>query len=54
MEDGKIQFAIHETMVAGNLADLLTSIRAVGNEPINNGGNSYPPLATSGATISTK
>jgi len=54
VEDGKVQFAIRETMVAGNLADLLTSIRGVGDESVNYGGHAFPAVAAGGATISTK
>ncbi len=54
VENGKVQFPIAETMIAGNFAELLTSIRAIGSESINYGGHAYPALATTGVTISTK
>ena len=54
VEDGAIRFPIHETMVAGNLRELLTSIRAIGSTSVNYGGHAYPALAASGVTISTK
>jgi PmbA protein len=54
VEDGEIRHAIQETMVAGNFADLLQSIRAVGSAAVNYGGHRFPAVATSGATVSTK
>ncbi|MEY2425263.1 MAG: PmbA protein [Actinomycetota bacterium] len=54
VENGKVQFPINETMIAGNFATLLTTIRAIGSESVNYGGYSFPALAASGVTISTK
>ena len=54
VEDGQVRHAIQETMIAGNFADLLQSIRAVGSAAVNYGGHRFPAVATSGATISTK
>jgi PmbA protein len=54
VEDGQVKHAIQETMIAGNFADLLQSIRAVGSTAVNYGGHSFPAVATTGATISTK
>jgi PmbA protein len=54
VEDGQVRHAIQETMIAGNFADLLQSIRAVGSTSVNYGGHRFPAVATSGATISTK
>ncbi len=54
VEHGKVQFAINETMIAGNFADLLKSVRAIGSESVNYGGHAFPALAASGVTISTK
>lgn len=54
VEDGQIRHATQETMVAGNLADLLRSIRLVGDTTVNYGGHRFPAVATTGATISTK
>jgi PmbA protein len=54
VEDGKVQHAINETMVAGNFAEMLKSIRAVGSEKVNYGGDALPAIAASGVTISTK
>ena len=54
VEDGEIRHPIHETMIAGNLAELLKDIRAVGSESVNYGGHSYPAVAAGGVTISRK
>jgi PmbA protein len=54
VEDGKVQHAINETMVAGNFAQLLKSIRAIGSEKVNFGDDAVTAIATSGVTISTK
>ena len=54
VENGKIQFPINETMIAGNFASLLKAIRAIGSEAVNYGGYAFPALAASGVTISTK
>lgn len=54
VEDGTVRFPISETMIAGNFAQLLQSVRAIGSESVNYGGHAFPALAASGATISTK
>lgn len=54
VENGKIQFPINETMIAGNFCELLRSIRAIGSTSVNFGGHAFPAVATTGVTISTK
>jgi PmbA protein len=54
VEDGKVQFAINETMIAGNFAELLKNIRAIGSSAVNFGSRSYPAIAVTGVTISRK
>ncbi len=54
VEDGKVQFPINETMIAGNFVELLQSIRGIGSESVNYGGHAFPALSVSGVTISTK
>jgi PmbA protein len=54
IEDGEIRHALSETMVTGNLQDLLRNIRAVSREQVNFGDHAYPYLAASGVTISAK
>ena len=54
VEDGKVQHAVNETMVAGNFAQLLQSIRAIGSDKVNFGDDALAAIAASGVTISTK
>ena len=54
VEDGKVQHAISETMIAGNFAQMLQSIRAIGSEKVNFGNDAVTALAANGVTISTK
>ena len=54
VEDGKIVHPITETMIAGNFASALESIKAVSRESLDFGPARYPWVATSGITISTK
>jgi PmbA protein len=54
IEGGEIRHALSETMVTGNLQDLLRNIRAVSREQVNFGDHAYPYLASSGMTISAK
>lgn len=52
IEDGKIQFPISETMVSGNLAEMLLSVQDVSRESINFGTSRFPWLRISGITAS--
>jgi len=54
IEGGEIRHALSETMVTGNLQELLRNIRAVSREQVNFGDHAYPYLAASGVTISAK
>ena len=54
VEDGKVQHAVNETMVAGNFAEMLKAIRAIGSEQVNFGSDAVTAIAASGVTISTK
>jgi PmbA protein len=54
VEDGRVRFPVNETMIAGNFADLLLNVRAIGDTAVNFGGSAFPALAASGVTISTK
>jgi len=54
VEDGRIQFPLVETMVSGNLQNLLLDIKGLSRESINFGGHQYPFLAAGGVTISGK
>ena len=52
VEDGAIRYPLIETMVSGNLQDLLMNIRGVSSEAIDFGSGACPYLAASGVTIS--
>lgn len=54
IEDGEIKYALIETMVAGNMQDLVQNIRAISCESVNFGDCQYPYLAASGVTISSE
>lgn len=54
IEDGEIRHALDETMVSGNFQQLLKNIHAVSRESVNFGDSSYPFVAASGVTISSK
>jgi PmbA protein len=54
IEDGRVRFPINETMVAGNFASALEQITGISREVIDSGYQSYPWLATTGITVSTK
>jgi len=52
IEDGKIQYPISETMVSGNLVELLKNIEAVSTELVHFGGSASPWVKASGITVS--
>lgn len=54
VEDGEIRHALEETMVSGNFQELLKDIHAVSQEYVDFGSASYPFVAASGVTISSK
>ncbi len=54
IEDGRIAHALEETMVSGNLQELLANIHAVSQEHVNFGDSCYPYIAASGVMISSK
>jgi len=54
VEDGRVLHALDETMVSGNFQELLQNIHAVSREYVNFGNSSYPFVAASGVTISSK
>jgi PmbA protein len=51
IEDGKILYPLAETMISGNLRDLLLSIRAISKETVDSGGARLPTIAAGGVTI---
>ena len=54
IEDGRIVRPVGETMIAGNVASLFSSIRAISKESVDYGSAILPWLLSSGVTISGK
>ncbi len=54
IEDGKITQAVTETMISGNLADMLRQLRGISRETVKDGSSVIPYLAVDGITISGK
>lgn len=54
IENGKIGPALSETMIAGNLADMLNHLRAISSEQVMDGMSVLPYMAFDGITISGK
>ncbi|HUN40171.1 MAG TPA: TldD/PmbA family protein [Acetobacteraceae bacterium] len=52
IEDGVVRHALRETMISGNLQDLMPRIRALSRETVNSGGTEVPAIAAGGITIS--
>ena len=54
IEDGQIKGAVSETMINGNLADILKNIIAISKETVADGTSVLPYIAVSGVTVSGK
>jgi len=54
IENGQLGPAVSETMISGNLAGMLNSIRGISRETMEDGSSSLPWLAVDGITISGK
>ncbi len=54
IENGKIGRAVTETMISGNLANVLLNIRAISRETIGDGTTVVPYIASDGVVISGK
>lgn len=54
IRDGKITDAVSETMVSGNLLEMLNNVSGIGRGAICDGGNAIPFAAFNGITISGK
>lgn len=52
IKDGKIGSAVSETMIAGNLADMLGRVEGISKETVEDGAMSLPWMAVGGITIS--
>lgn len=54
IEDGKLTKALSETMVSGNLADMLMNLKDLSSEQLEDGGMAVPYAAFEGITITGK
>ena len=54
IENGEIKYPVSETMVAGNLKEMLKAVSGISKERVNNGTSVTPWIAFSGVTISGK
>ena len=54
IEEGEIRHPLSETMIAGNLVDLLMQLQDISTERINFGSSIIPWLRFSGVTVSGK
>ncbi|MCR5278696.1 MAG: TldD/PmbA family protein [Lachnospiraceae bacterium] len=54
VEDGEIKGAVSETMINGNLADMLNNIVAISKETLSDGSGNAPYIAIDGVVISGK
>jgi PmbA protein len=54
IEDGEIQYPINETMITGNLVEMLMNIKQISKERVNPGYQIYPWIKFGGVTISGK
>jgi len=52
IENGKIKYPISETMISGNIFQMLNNIKDISKETINDGSSIYPWIQFSGLTIS--
>ena len=54
IEDGKLVHALTETMISGNVAQMLQNVRAISSETLKDGVCSLPFIAFEGVTVSGK
>lgn len=54
IENGKIMYPVTETMIAGNLVDILANVKEISSERVDFGEGIIPYLWTTGVTISGK
>ncbi len=54
IENGKIAKALNETMISGNVTDMLMDLRAISSDVLYDGSNAIPYMAFNGVTISGK
>ena len=51
IEGGQVRYPLAETMISGNLRDLLLAIRDISKDTVNFGSAEYPTIAAGGVTI---
>lgn len=54
IENGEIRYPVSETMVAGNIKEMLNSVKSISAETVNNGFSVLPWITFSGITVSGK
>jgi len=54
IEEGELKFPVSETMVSGNLKEMLTSVKQISRERVNSGSSVTPWISFSGITVSGK
>ncbi len=54
IEDGKITYPVNETMISGNLEEMLMKINAISKETTNTGNYIFPWISFSGIVVSGK
>lgn len=54
IENGKVTKALSETMISGNLADMMKNVRAISDDQITDGASVLPYAAFGGITVSGK
>ncbi len=54
IENGKIMYPITETMVSGNLKEMMKNIKSISSERVNNGNSILPWITFSGVSVSGK
>jgi len=54
IENGEIQYPISESMITGNIKDMLLNIKEISSGRVNNGESLYPWITFSGITVSGK
>ena len=52
IENGEVKYPISETMISGNIFEMLNDIKEISKETINDGSSIYPWIQFSGLTIS--
>ena len=54
IENGKIKYPISETMINGNIVDMIKNIKQISSERVNSGYHLYPWIKFDGLTVSGK